>query len=322
MALLDVKDLKMYYNAGDAAVRAVDGISFQLEKGMSLGLAGESGCGKSSLALALLRLLPENGRIISGRVLFDERDVLALSDEEFRRKIRWNRMSMVFQGAMNALNPVLTVGDQIAEAIITNTGLNPRAAEKRVRELLSTVGISPDRYTDYPHELSGGMKQRAVIAMALACNPDLIIADEPTTALDVMVQAQILKAMQELCSRFNLSMILISHDLSVIAQVCDYVAIMYAGQFVEYGRVIDVFENPLHPYTAGLLSAFPDIKAEKSPIKSLPGLTPDLAAPPAGCRFHPRCPGADRRCQEVPPDLTGSSDGHLVACHNPRKIRW
>lgn len=316
MGRLVVDKLKMYYRTRQGDVRAVDEISFTLEAGRALGVVGESGCGKSSLGLTLLRLLPKNGRIVGGSIRLGGEELLQMSEEAYRKNVRWTKLSMVFQGAMNALNPVLTVGSQIAEAILAHEQVTKEEAEQRARDLLEMVGINPARYKHYPHEFSGGMKQRAVIAMALACNPQVVIADEPTTALDVMVQAQVLKAMADLRQRMNLSMILVSHDLSVVAQTCDDVAVMYAGQIVEYGPVEQVFVKPLHPYTQGLTQAFPDIDAERAPIVSIPGTPPNLIAPPAGCRFHPRCPLADEECKRIVPSLEakGGND-HKVACH-------
>ncbi|NLA59086.1 MAG: ABC transporter ATP-binding protein [Firmicutes bacterium] len=316
MALLEVRDLKMYYRTLRGHVRAVDSVSFEIERGKALGIAGESGCGKSSMASAILRLLPSNGAYHGGSVIMDGQDLLRMPEEQFRKEIRWKRISMVFQGAMNALNPVHRVGEQIVEAILSHEDVSRTEAVARAKELLELVGINPDRFSEYPHEFSGGMKQRSVIAMALACHPDLIIADEPTTALDVMVQAQILKALGELRERLGLSMMLITHDLSVIAQTCDSVAIMYAGKVVEYGSVMDVYTNPMHPYALGLLGSFPNIKAERSEVRSLPGYPPNLLAPPPGCRFHPRCPLADEQCRREEPQIQNVDEsGHMVACH-------
>lgn len=316
MGDLVVDNLKMHYRTRKGDVRAVDGVSFTLRAGRALGVVGESGCGKSSLGLALLRLLPANGRIVDGAVRLGGQNLLALDDETFRKDVRWTKLSMVFQGAMNALNPVLTVGSQIAEAILAHEQVSKEEADRRVGELLEMVGINPARARHYPHEFSGGMKQRAVIAMALASNPQVVIADEPTTALDVMVQAQVLKAMAELRARMGLSMILVSHDLSVVAQTCDEVAVMYAGQIVEYGPIEEVFVKPLHPYTQGLTQAFPDIDAERAPIVSIPGTPPNLVDPPTGCRFHPRCPLADAECRKNRPELVQKGgEGHHVACH-------
>lgn len=322
MALLEVKDLQMYYRTLRGHVRAVDSVSFEIERGKALGIAGESGCGKSSMASAVLRLLPSNGAYHGGSVTMDGKNLLKMPEEEFRRDIRWKKISMVFQGAMNALNPVHRVGDQIVEAIIHHEDVSHDEAVERAKGLLDLVGINPKRYPEYPHEFSGGMKQRAVIAMSLACHPDLIIADEPTTALDVMVQAQILKAMGELRERLNLSMMLITHDLSVIAQTCDSVVIMYAGKVAEYGSVMDVYTKPLHPYALGLVSSFPNIRAERSEVRSLPGFPPNLLAPPPGCRFHPRCPLADDECRQMEPVVREvGGKGHMVACHKAEIVQ-
>ncbi len=316
MALLEVRDLKMYYKTLRGHVKAVDSVSFDIERGKALGIAGESGCGKTSMATAVLRLLPSNGKIHGGSVTLNGVNITRLDDEEFRKSVRWKKISMVFQGAMNALNPVHRVGDQIVEAILAHEDVSHAEAVERARGLLDMVGINPKRFKEYPHEFSGGMKQRVVIAMALACNPDVIIADEPTTALDVMVQSQVLKAMEDLRKRLDLSMMLITHDLSVIAQTCDDIAIMYAGKIVEYGSVINVFDNPTHPYGMGLVKSFPNIKAERTQVRSLPGFPPNLLAPPEGCRFHPRCPLAEGICMEEEPGLVETgSNGHKVACH-------
>ncbi|MBO8141537.1 MAG: ABC transporter ATP-binding protein [Firmicutes bacterium] len=316
MAELVVDNLQMHYRTREGDVRAVDGVSFTVAPGRALGIVGESGCGKSSLGLTLLRLLPDNGRVVGGSVRLDGDDLLAMDEETFRRRVRWRRISMVFQGAMGALNPVLTVGGQITEAILAHERVSLADAERRARELLEMVGINPVRFGDYPHQFSGGMKQRAVIAMALACNPELVIADEPTTALDVMVQAQVLEAIAGLRRQRQLSMILVSHDLSVIAQMCDEVAVMYAGKIVEYGPVEEVFVHPKHPYTQGLTQAFPDIRGDRAPIVSIPGNPPHLADPPTGCRFHPRCPLAGEDCARLEPVLDAKgSPSHRVACH-------
>lgn len=303
MALLEVDDLEMVYRTREGDVRAVDSISFNLERGQALGIVGESGCGKSSLALTLLRIMPTNGRVVNGQILFEGQDLLEMSPEKFRQEVRWNRISMVFQGAMNAMNPVLQVGDQIAEAMEHHLGLSHKDALSRAAELFSLVGLDRDRLENYPHEFSGGMKQRAIIAMALSCNPDIVIADEPTTALDVIVQAQVLKALEGLRSEFGISLILITHDLSTVAQLCNQMAVMYAGQIVEYGSIESILQQSYHPYTQGLLRSFPDIDAEeRMPIISIPGFPPNLIDPPSGCRFHPRCPMAVDRCvEEVPP---------------------
>lgn len=320
LVLLDVQDLKTYFTTLRGPVKAVDGVSFQVERGEAMGLAGESGCGKTTTALSILRILPSNGKILGGKILFKDEDLVKVKESNMRKKVRWKGIAMVFQGAMNALHPVFKVGDQIAEAILTHErNVGKREANERVRKLLEMVGIESSRAKHYPHEYSGGMKQRALIAMSLACNPDLLIADEPGTALDVIVQAQILKLMRDLKNELNLAMILITHDLSIIAETCEKCAIMYAGKIVEYGDVVTIFKEPLHPYTQGLMSAFPSIKAPKQLMSSIPGFPPDLLAPPPGCRFHPRCPHAMEICKDEEPRFPEETGKHYVACHLLRK---
>jgi peptide/nickel transport system ATP-binding protein len=276
MPVLEVQGLTTHYLTLRGWVRAVENISFNVEQGEALGIAGESGCGKSTVALSLLKILPPGGRIRGGKIVFNGQDLVPLSESEMRR-IRWKGISIVFQGAMNALNPVFKVGDQIAEAIKTHEqGVSGSEVRERVAKLLETVGIEPSRANNYPHEFSGGMRQRALIAMALAANPVLLIGDEPGTALDVIVQAQTLKLLRDLKDRLGLSMILISHDLSIIAETCEKVAIMYAGKIVEYGDARAIFKNPMHPYTQGLIKAFPSIKGERVRLTSIPGQPPNL----------------------------------------------
>jgi len=317
MPLLDVQNLVTHYVTLRGPVHAVDNVSFYVDKGEALGLAGESGCGKTTIALSVLKILPSGGSILSGSIFFREKDVVKMQEDEIRRDIRWKGMSIVFQGAMNALNPVYRVKDQIVEAILTHEpDVNKKEAEERVGKLLETVGLEASRAENYPHEFSGGMRQRALIAMALACNPELLIADEPGTALDVIVQAQALKLLRELKSKLNLGMILITHDLSIIAETCERTAIMYAGKIAEYGDVATIFKDPLHPYTQGLIGAFPSIRAAtKVRMVSVPGFPPDLLDPPEGCRFNPRCQYAMDICRKKEPLLIEASKGRSVACH-------
>jgi oligopeptide/dipeptide ABC transporter ATP-binding protein len=311
--LLVVENLKTYFTLEGSQVRAVDGVSFRLDHGEALGIAGESGCGKTTTALSLVRLLPSNGRIVEGAIKLYGIDLVAKSETALRR-YRWREISIVFQGAMNALNPVRRVRDQIAEPIEQRLGMSAKASRSRAGELLEFVGIPKARGSAYPHELSGGMRQRAMIAMALACDPAIVIGDEPTTALDVMVQAQILELLENLRRSLGLSLILITHDLSVIAETCDRVLIMYAGRVAEEGPVTEVFRRPRHPYTQRLLGAFPNIASERRFLDVIPGSPPDLRNPPPGCRFAPRCVAAMAVCSEaVPPEITF---GRVrVACH-------
>jgi peptide/nickel transport system ATP-binding protein len=312
--LLVVEGLTTHFRLGGQTVHAVDDVSFSLEDGEALGIAGESGCGKTTTALSLLRLLPSNAEVVGGSVRLFGIDLLTKSDKALQR-YRWREISIIFQGAMNALNPVQRVGDQIAEPMIERQGLSKTAAAKRAGELLELVGIPKARRKAYPHELSGGMRQRAMIAMALACDPAVIIGDEPTTALDVMVQAQILELLEDLREKLGLSLILITHDLSVLAETCDRVMIMYAGRVAEEGPVGLVYGTPRHPYTQMLLRAFPDVLSGRRDLGTIPGSPPDLRTPPPGCRFHPRCPAAMDVCRtEVPPEVT-FDDRVRVACH-------
>lgn len=316
MPLLDVQDLRTYYKTLRGSVKAVDGVDFQVEKGEALGLAGESGCGKTTIALSILRILPFGGSIVDGKILFDRFDLATLDERQIRKDVRWKSISIVFQGAMNAFNPVYKIGDQIIEAIVTHEDeTDKKEAQERVGKLLELVGIEPSRADNYPHEFSGGMRQRALIAMAVACNPNLLIADEPGTALDVIVQAQVLRLLKELKSRLNLSLILITHDLSIIAETCDKTAIMYAGKIAEYGSAENIFKKPTHPYTQGLIGAFPSIWEKKSRMISIPGFPPDLLDPPSGCRFHPRCQYAMDMCKKEEPKMSTISEGdHYAAC--------
>ncbi len=317
MALLDVKNLTMHYTTKMGDVHAVDDVSFTIEPGEAIGLVGESGCGKTSIALTLLRLLPDNAKFLGGSVLFEGVDLVRIPEEEMR-KIRWRGISMIFQAAMNSLNPVYRVGDQIIEAIQTHFPITYQEARKRVAELFNLVGLAPELMDRYPHEYSGGMKQRAVIAMALACSPKLVIADEPTTALDVIVQDRILRRIDEVRKELNMAMMYISHDIAVIAEVSQRIGVMYAGNLVEFADTVTIFKNPAHPYTMALMSAFPSIKGEKRKLQGLPGEPPDLLRPPSGCRFHPRCPYATAVCTESLPEYREIHPHHYVACWHPQ----
>lgn len=315
-SVLEVQNLTTHYSTLRGWVRAAENVSFRVEKGQALGVAGESGCGKTTVALSILRILPQGGRIRKGKIIFEGTDIVPLSEDSMR-KIRWKGIAIVFQGAMNALNPVFKVGDQIIEAIrVHEPDVEKKHALERARSLLELVGVEADRVDNYPHEFSGGMRQRALIAMALAANPRLLIADEPGTALDVIVQAQTLKLLRDLKEKLGLSMVLISHDLSIIAETCEKVAIMYAGRIVEYGDAEAIFREPLHPYTQGLVKAFPSIKGPRVRLASIPGQPPDLLNPPPACRFNPRCPYIMDVCKKIDPPLEKAGTGdHIVACH-------
>jgi peptide/nickel transport system ATP-binding protein/oligopeptide transport system ATP-binding protein len=314
--LLEVRNLKTYFYVGDKIVRAVDGVSYSVDEGKTLGLVGESGCGKSVSALSILGLIPSPpGKIEEGEIIFDGRDLRKLSESQMRA-VRGNDIAMIFQEPMTSLNPVFTVGSQISEAIRLHRNVSRAEAKALAIELLGRVNIpSPEqRYGEYPHQLSGGMKQRVMIAMGISCNPKLLIADEPTTALDVTIQAQILDLLMELRDEFKMSTLLITHDLGVVAETTDDVAVMYAGQIVEYAATRALFANPKHPYTVGLFGSLPNPGHEGEYLDAIEGSVPDPAKHPAGCRFHPRCGLMEEKCKQTDIELREIEPGHLVRC--------
>lgn len=315
--ILEVDHLIMNYRTKDGPVSAVQDVSFSLGRGESLGLVGESGCGKTSIALSLMRLLPDNAEVQGGNIILDGENILDLSDEEMRMR-RWSSIAMVFQGAMNSWNPVYRVGDQIREAIDIHWDPKPTVAEAnaKIAELFEMVGLDESMMERYPHEFSGGMKQRAVIAMALSCDPKVIIADEPTTALDVIVQEQVLEELRKIQDELGMSIIYISHDIAVIAEITNQLGVMYAGKLVEHGPTEAIFARPRHPYAWLLLSSTPSVTGPRMKLAPLEGEPPNLLNPPTGCRFHPRCPFATDQCSAEEPPMEEIEPGHQVACWN------
>ena len=312
--ILDIKDLVIHYETDDGTVEAVNGLDIQLEYGKTLGLVGETGSGKTTTALSILRLVPDPpGVIKNGSITLDGKDILNLPQKDLE-SIRGNLVSMIFQDPMTSLNPVLTVGEQIAEVIGLHENISEKEAADKAGQMLEVVGIPKERYGEYPHQFSGGMKQRVVIAMALACNPKLLIADEPTTALDVTIQAQVLETMKELREKFGSAMIMITHDLGIIAEVCDEVSVVDAGQIVEHGTLEDVFERTLHPYTEGLFGSLPNIEERRHRLQPIPGLMPDPTDLPKGCCFAPRCKYCTEACTKARPEMKWVSDTHYVRC--------
>jgi peptide/nickel transport system ATP-binding protein len=311
--MLEVKNLVAGYRTEKGMVRAVDGVSFGLERGGFLGIAGESGCGKSTLAYAIMRLLRDNAGVESGEVVLDGVNLLGLSEHEMN-EWRWTRMAMVFQSAMNALNPVLTVGEQLSDAVLAHRKVSKRSALEVSAEMLRLVDINEERLSSFPHQLSGGMRQRVMIAMALLLKPDLLIMDEPTTALDVVVQRSILEKVDDLRHALGFSVIFITHDLSLLVEISNSLAIMYAGKICEYGPSMDVYSNPGHPYTRGLMNSFPRLTGPLSRMDGIEGRAPDLLSPPPGCRFAPRCPKVVPECSMTLPELVSIGDGRLCAC--------
>lgn len=316
MSLLEVEDLVVQYKLRDGTLNAVDGVSFSVEKGEYFGLVGESGCGKTTLARAILRLLPKNGEIVGGRIVLNGRDITRWSDKQLRA-VRWREMSFIPQSAMNALDPVARISDQILESIRAHEKVSKEEGYRRVAELFELVGLDPKRLHDYPHQFSGGMRQRVLIAMSLSLNPDLIVADEPTTALDVIVKDQILDRIDRVQKQFHKSLLLVTHDISVVAENCERTIVMYAGKIVEYAETGPLLRQPYHPYTLGLKNAFPRLRGPFQELISIPGSPPDLLHAPAGCRFHPRCPFAQQLCIEKEPPILEVAPGHFSACHFP-----
>lgn len=313
--ILEIENLTVQFKTDDGVVKALNGVDIQVKRGKTLGLVGETGAGKTTTAMSILKLVPQPpGEYISGSIRLEDTEILKLEEKEME-KIRGGVVSMIFQDPMTALNPVINVGDQISESLKIHRKLNDAEAEAKAKEMLELVGIPGNRYTDFPHQFSGGMKQRVVIAIALACTPKLLIADEPTTALDVTIQAQVLELMKELKTKFGMSMIMITHDLGVVAEVCDEVAIMYAGSVIEQGNLVDIFNNTKHPYTKGLFDSIPKIGDRKSELKPIRGLMSDPYNLPAGCSFYDRCDYALSKCRLQKPERTVFSETHYTECH-------
>ena len=317
--LLDIRDLRVHFHTDTGLVKAVEGLNLTLKKGEALGLVGETGAGKTTTALAILQLIASPpGKIVGGQILFEGDNILRKSEEE-KRHIRGGKIAMIFQDPMTSLNPVLSVQEQIAEMIRLHQPVTNAEALEKASTMLSLVGIRPERGPEYPHQFSGGMKQRVVIAIALACNPQLLIADEPTTALDVTIQAQVIELMQQLKQHFNTSTILITHDLGVVAELCDSVAIMYAGRILEKADIASLYSTPLHPYTQGLFNSIPDLTQNMHRLNTIPGLPPDPTDLPPGCSFAPRCKHADANCQQNDPPMVEVRPNHFVACFQVHK---
>ena len=311
--LLRIEDLKTYYFTRESVIKAVDGVSLNVRKGELLGLVGESGSGKSSLGLSIVRLVPPPGRIVGGKIMLDNVDILKLPEKELR-KIRGKNIGMIFQDPLTSLDPLRRIEDQMVESILVHVKVDKEEAREIALKALERVGISPDRIKDYPHQLSGGMRQRVMIAMATMLNPDLLIADEPTTALDVIVQSRIMDLLSELKESMRMAILLITHDLALVIERSDRVAVMYAGELCEVGSSEEISEDPLHPYTELLLQSIPDIEKPRMRLRFIPGNPPDMRNPPSGCRFHPRCPKAMDICKKIPPSPL-MLNGRFVRCH-------
>jgi len=313
-AFLSIRDLVIEYTSDNTVIHAVNGVSIDLERGKSLGLVGETGAGKTTIAQSVLRILPDPpAKVRKGEIVFDGQDLMKLGENEMR-KIRGARISMIFQDPMTALNPTMRVADQIADGVRHHTGCSKKEAQKKALEMLELVGIPSSRSREYPHQFSGGMKQRVVIAIALACNPDLLLADEPTTALDVTIQAQVLELIKNLRAEKNTSMILITHDLGVVAEICDDVAVVYAGEIIESGSLEEMFDHAMHPYTLGLFGSLPDMHGKRGKLHAIAGMMPDPSELPEGCKFHPRCPHAVEQCQTEKPEMINVSGSHYCRC--------
>lgn len=313
--LLDIRNLSVAFDTDSGKVYAVNNLSLKIGRKETLGLVGETGAGKTTTALAVMKLIQSPpGKITSGEIILEGQDLMRVPEKDMFN-IRGNKISMIFQDPMTSLNPVMTVGEQISEVIELHQKLSKDELRKKTEEMLEVVGIRKERINDYPHQFSGGMKQRVVIAMALACNPELIIADEPTTALDVTIQAQVLELMKNLKEKYDTSMILITHDLGVVAEICDYVSVIYAGSIVEYASVKDMYETPGHPYTKGLFNSIPSLDEDVESLTTIKGNPPDPSALPSGCRFHPRCDKCMEVCKHTNPELREISPGHFIACH-------
>jgi peptide/nickel transport system ATP-binding protein len=311
---LSVEDIEVVYTSNGDIVHAVNGVSFDLNKGETLGLVGETGAGKTTIAKTILRILPDPpAKMLGGKVYLDGEDLWAKTEEEML-KVRGDKIAMIFQDPMTALNPLMTVGEQIVEVLLLHNDYGKATAVEKAKEMLELVGIPGERFVEYPHQFSGGMKQRVVIAMALACDPELVLADEPTTALDVTIQAQVLDLIRNLQKKYNTAMILITHDLGVVAQTCDKVAVIYAGEIIEYGNLEALFDHPTHPYTLGLFGSLPDITREEERLHPIDGMPPDPTNLPEGCSFHPRCPYATEQCRTGSIPLTELAPGHLCRC--------
>ena len=317
--LLSVKNLVVEYSSEKKIVHAVNDVSFSVDRGRTLGLVGETGAGKTSIAKAILQVLPEISAFVrGGEILFDGKNLLELSDRKMAQ-LRGKRISMIFQDPMTALNPVIRVGNQIAEALVLHEHIGRNEAKEQAEKMLEMVGIRPERYGDFPHQFSGGMKQRVVIAMALACRPELLIADEPTTALDVTIQAQVLDMIRELRDTLQTALIMITHDLGVVAEICDEVAVVYAGEIVEYGTLEEIFDHPTHPYTIGLFGALPDVNRKLHRLAAINGMPPDPTDLPRGCKFSPRCPYADEACRQKKPEMEEMGGTHVCRCIHIRE---